>query len=980
MPLTRFKNLTTGTRLILGLGLMCLALVAVPLVMYVVESGRTLQSARLKQVGIAPSKALLRMVQLQQQHRGLSVIVLSGNTTMEAQRAAKQIEVDKAVEAFNTIMKSDITDPALTAAWRRAVGAWRGLANGVSSRSITNLESVAKHTVLIDENLKLLDLMLDHFGLLYDSTGHEYHLAMALMVHMPRLTELLGQLRARGSLYLTLKRIGLADRIALINHISNVERQYWYVERALGKAAALNPFMTAELSGIVTANRALAQQVVDLTRTQVVEAGVLSYPPAEYWAVFTQTIDDQFRLIDKGIANLEGAFQTRITALRSGQITTIGFMALVVAFAVWIGTVIVRATKQDIAALTQSEEAQRRHAGEFAVALDQLSRATAELAGHRRRWEQLYRLGLLLNQSLGLENVYPAFAHAIKVLIPYDRIAVIVSEGGKQLRVALSVAEPPLASHQGEAWSQTEGCAAQWVLDHQTPRVVQDLAIEATYRDERCLVQEAIRSTIWIPLLTGGESQWVLCLDHRMPQMYSPESLELLGPIAEQLTLVLRNDRLYEAQCRATSELTAKVEELEQTQSRLEQAQSRLIDGERLQAMGQMAVGVAHDFNNSLMGILGQTQLIRLSLETGAVAAALRGVEHYAALLECLSRQEQVALDAAETIRKIRAATRPRGAEAFGPVALSQIVEQVVAITQPRWKDQTETTGAQVLVQTVLADTPPVLGHAAELREALTNLLFNALDAMPQGGTITITTRHVSGLEIKGVSAIELGTRIPEPGTRSVSEWVELTVTDTGVGMPQAVQSRIFEPFFSTKGARGTGLGLSMVYGIISRHHGEIAVQSEEGEGTTITLLLPVAEVAAAESAPRAAPPVLSSPRRLLVIDDDPLLAETLSNLLRILGHETAIAASGEEGLMRLAAERFDLVMTDLGMPEMSGWEVAKAVKARWPKLPVILVTGWGDALEGERPGSGGVDTVLAKPYTVAQLQDVIAQCSVGPG
>jgi CheY-like chemotaxis protein len=246
---------------------------------------------------------------------------------------------------------------------------------------------------------------------------------------------------------------------------------------------------------------------------------------------------------------------------------------------------------------------------------------------------------------------------------------------------------------------------------------------------------------------------------------------------------------------------------------------------------------------------------------------------------------------------------------------------------------------------------------------------------MPQGGTLTITTRQVSGPEIEETRAPDPGALIPEPRIGSVREWVELSVTDTGVGMPPEVQARLFEPFFTTKGVRGTGLGLSMVHGIISRHEGMITVCSAVGQGTTFTLRLPAAHVAVAEVVP---PPTaqipLSGSLNILVIDDEPLLAETLGELLRILGHEAAIVTSGEEGLTRLATTRFDMVMTDLGMPGMSGWEVAQAVKTRWPQLPVILVTGWGDAVESTRLDGTGVDVVLAKPYRVAQLEAALAQ------
>jgi len=460
-----------------------------------------------------------------------------------------------------------------------------------------------------------------------------------------------------------------------------------------------------------------------------------------------------------------------------------------------------------------------------------------------------------------------------------------------------------------------------------------------------------------LPLVVQGRVIGVLGVEH--PEggwTLDRETVQLMELFAAQAATAIEHAHLYEEARRMAAELQQKVEALAH-------AHAALVESVRLRAMGQMASGVAHDFNNILASILGQVQLLQTRFAMGPVPATK--------IKEILRLLEVAALDGAEIVRKLREFTRPMGEDAFVPVAFDEVIEQVLETTRPRWKDQAEASGLGYRIAAELPVVPRILGNAAELREAVTNLLFNALDAMPQGGTVTITLRHVQeGMGAAQESEGSIARGESGEGCRPESGGVVLlTITDTGVGIPDSIKARIFDPFFTTKGVRGTGLGLSMVHGIIRRHHGEILVASEEGRGTTITVSLPIAVEVPEVVTPEAATlPSVPNGIRILVIDDEPLAGELLVALLQTLGHEAVVTADGKEGIRLLETDRFDLLLTDLGMPGMSGWDVALAAKKCLPSLPVMLVTGWGDHIDPFQLVGTGVDLVLAKPYTLTDL------------
>jgi CheY-like chemotaxis protein/anti-sigma regulatory factor (Ser/Thr protein kinase) len=269
-------------------------------------------------------------------------------------------------------------------------------------------------------------------------------------------------------------------------------------------------------------------------------------------------------------------------------------------------------------------------------------------------------------------------------------------------------------------------------------------------------------------------------------------------------------------------------------------------------------------------------------------------------------------------------------------------------MTRAVWDDAARDAGVSIEVIPDLADAPPVMGDVVALREVTTNLLLNAVDAMPSGGAIAVTTRLAG-------------------------PWVEMSVRDTGVGMSPETRQRAMEPFFTTKDVRRTGLGLSVAYGIVTSHRGVISIDSQEGKGTTVTVQLP-AVAAAVTEAPRATRPAGVTSLRILVVDDEQDVREALTLLLRQQGHIVACAASGRAALDHLATGlNVDLVLTDLGMPDMTGWAVAATVKERWPEVPVGLITGWGNEPDGTPSERSAVDFILAKPVARSSLAAVLA-------
>lgn len=364
-----------------------------------------------------------------------------------------------------------------------------------------------------------------------------------------------------------------------------------------------------------------------------------------------------------------------------------------------------------------------------------------------------------------------------------------------------------------------------------------------------------------------------------------------------------------------------------------------LARGEKLRALGQMAGGIAHDLNQALAVVSGYADLARETLAEGNAAEAADQLEIIA----------QAARQGAETVKRVLTFTRQEEPGLVESVEIRQVLEEAARFTAPRWRDATQAEGRPIRL---LIDAEPglrLLGLSYALREALINLILNAVDALPHGGEIRLSARRRA-------------------------DRIEIQVVDTGVGMPAAVQRRIFEPFYTTKGERGSGLGLAMVFAIVERHEGEITVTSVEGAGTTFRLTFPTREEAPHRES-HLAPAGRVKSVRVLVVEDDQTIAAMLASMLRRLGCEVQLAASGEAAVTLLNGDGFDVVISDLSLGTgINGWDLADYVRKQQLGARFVLASGWSASIGADEATTRGVDGLLAKPYRMDEIRQIMGR------
>lgn len=546
------------------------------------------------------------------------------------------------------------------------------------------------------------------------------------------------------------------------------------------------------------------------------------------------------------------------------------------------------------------------------------ARLLQEAQTRANQLQVLYQLSARLGAIQDIQPLLTEVAHLLHSSFGYYQVTVgLIIDDQIVLQAARGRINNVADMGAMQRYSIDEGISG-WVVRHGLTQLVNDVRSDRRYAFHPQLADTT--AELITPIIGGGKVLGVIMIDSTRTGAFSLSDLYLVEAVAGQAAVALENIQRY---------------------TELQRTQEHLLHSERLRALGELASGVAHDFNNLLAAILGHTQI--LIDETTDPQ-----------LQESLTIIERAALDGAATVRRLRSFAQAGEQPPDELVDLNSIVEESLGLTRPRWRDGMQLQGIPLQLVRNLAPLPHLPGDGAALRELVMNLVLNALDAMPNGGALQITTRY------------------HEPDA------VVLEVADTGIGMSAAVQRRIFDPFFSTKGMRGTGMGLAMSYAIVQRHNGAISVVSAPGEGACFTIRLPAPQTVQApahRAAPQPTAPDLSGepPLSILIAEDDDAVRTILQQLLRRHGHRVEAVESGEAALDRLRQHPYDLLCSDLGMPTMSGWELIQQARSLAPQMHTMLITGWGDQINPDEARRRGVDWVLAKPFDSAQLRATIA-------
>jgi len=579
-------------------------------------------------------------------------------------------------------------------------------------------------------------------------------------------------------------------------------------------------------------------------------------------------------------------------------------------------------------------------AGAFQQMLDDLRASTQRLEDLVFKLGTLNELVELSARSPKIEDLLPSFLQTTMRAVHASAGSIMLLDQEKGLlRPAASRGLPDEITDSAEV-ALGEGIAGK------VAELGDAIVIESMEKDARFAQVKDFRqgsgSFLCMPLRAGDRVVGVMNLVRKedtgttpsTPRPFSTSDLQFLATLLTYIAYAVDNARLLEDAQESARQRQRVVDDLRATQA-------QLVRGETLSAIGKLASGMAHHLNNLFAVILGRLEILLVKAPTAPDARRY---------IEIIQRAAQ---DGAEVVRRVQRFSRVQPVSRATPVDLNQLAQEVLELTRPRWHNEAQLRQIRIDTELHLGGIKAVAGELAPLREVLMSLVLNAIDAMPGGGQLTLRTW-------------------------SDTKEVHCAVSDTGSGMTDEVRQRAFEPFFTTKGPKSTGLGLSVTYGIIQRHNGRIDIDTGPGRGTTVQITLPA--VLPTLRPPPPAPVALADTTvlRVLVVDDEPEVRTAVAEILGTAGYTTFQAAGGREALAWLdAGQSVDLVLTDLGMPGMTGTDLARSVRGRWPGLRIGLMTGWDETEAPVGEASSIVDFVIAKPFQLSALLSAYAGAAV---
>jgi len=466
-----------------------------------------------------------------------------------------------------------------------------------------------------------------------------------------------------------------------------------------------------------------------------------------------------------------------------------------------------------------------------------------------------------------------------------------------------------------------EGIAG-WVAENEQHLLIPDVKKDKRFYEKTDEMSGfETKSILCVPLKAKSKMIGVLEVINKVDDTsFTEEDAMLLNIFANQAAIAIENARFYD--------------ELKNRYEEEKQLQEKLAESEKLRAMGLMASGVAHDFNNMLAIIFGNIDLAEVEDNKDMV-------------LKRLAKIKKAAVDSANIIKRLQKFTKTNSEDTpFQPVKFNDLAREAIEISAPMWKDGPHAKGISIeIVDALTEEEFIILGNDTDLREAIINMIFNSVYAMPQGGKIHLAMY-------------------------TKDESIYLEISDNGIGMTEETKRRIFDPFFTTKGANHSGLGMSMLYGTIKRHNGSIDIKTKPGEGTMFTIVLPKGKEEIDKEDEKLDPVVEIRESNIMIIDDEPEIGVLLSEILSNQGHQTCVFDNGIGGIEAFKKGSYEILITDLGMPGVSGWEVINIVRQIKPGVVIGIITGW-DVSE-EEAKQKGVDFLIKKPFRADYVLQVV--------